>query len=905
MKKIMKWFLRIFGILLLLIIATAIIIPVFFKDQIVQIAKDETNKQINAKVDFGDFSLSLFRTFPDFSLKVKNVSVAGIDEFEGDTLALIPELYLKIDLMSVFKGDEYKIKTIELKDPKISLKVLHDGKANWDITKPSEEPETDDPQVSEPSKFALNLQNLSIKNATIIYDDKEADMYAKIIGMNHSLKGDFTASTTTIDTKTEIKELDYKMEGIYFLRKAKLDIQAKIDADLDNEKYGFLNNQIQLNELAFSLDGFFAMKENGYDMDINYVAKENTFRSFLSLVPAVWSQDFADLQTDGQLQFEGFVKGLYTEESLPAFNLQINVANAMFKYPDLPKSVSNININAQICNKGGSADNTIINIPAFSMTLGSDPFSMKANISKPVSDPLIDAAIKGKIDLAGLGDFYPLAQGEKLSGIVNSDIAFKGKLSSIEQEKYSEFEAKGSVVIKDLHYTTADLPDPIEISDMNLLFTPQTVRLENFAMKTGKSDIQARGNIDNLLMYVFKDELLKGNFSLTSNYLNLNPFMESEETSTATDTEAASSEIEIFEVPANIDFTLQTEIGKLHYDNMEMTGVSGIVVIKDRKISMDKLKMNMLGGSLLLNGFYETTNPLKPFVGMDLSISGFDFRKSWETFGTIKTFIPIMEKATGNYSTTFSFSSFLDNTMSPVYESMNGTGSMRTSNVAVRGINTLDKISDALKMEDMKRMMFQNLNILFEFKDGKFFVKPFDFAWQSMKGKVEGWNSFDESMRYVVNLEIPTAMMGAQAKAAVNGLMGEASKLTGRPMALGNTAEVDVFITGTISDPVVKTGIKDAMGSAADNLKDQVKDEINAKKEELEQKARDEAERLKKEAEDKLRQETDKATQEAERAKKEAEDKAKKEADRLKKEAEDKAKKEAEDAKKKLKNIFK
>ncbi|MBU0486657.1 MAG: AsmA family protein [Bacteroidetes bacterium] len=907
MKKVIKWTLRILGILILLVIIAAIVIPIFFKDEIIQTVKNETNKQLNAKVDFGDVGLSIFSTFPDFGLSLENVSVAGINEFEGDTLAKIKQLYVKLDLMSVLFGDKYEIKTIELENPDILLKVLPGGKANWDIAKESTDtvPSTE-PADTSASNFAMELQKLSIINGNIVYDDMDGGIYAEVKQMNHTLKGDFTASTTDISTKTIIDSLTLRMDGITYLKKSKLDITADLEADLDNSKYTFRENQIAVNELGFSIDGFIQLLDDGYDMDLKYAAAKNEFRSFLSLVPAIWTQDFASIQTEGSLEFSGSMKGKYTDNALPAFDFNLGITNAMFKYPDLPKSVSGINLKMKASNPGGDADNTVIDIPAFSMVLGADPVNITAHVTHPVSDPNIASVIKAKLDLAGVSDFYPLSAGEQLSGKLASDISFKGKLSSIENEKYEEFEAKGSFILTGMKYTSADLPDPLLIEEMNLQFSPQSVALENFAMKTGKSDIQAKGKIDNLLSYVFRGDLLKGAFVLNSTFLDVNPFLVSEETPATPAAEGAEEvPLTVFEVPANIDFTIGASIGKLIYDNMEMTDMKGIIVVKDKRIGMNGLNMNMLGGKLAMNGSYETTNPLKPLVEMKLDIVGFDFRKSWETFGTIKKFAPIMEKCVGTYSTTVNFNSILDNEMMPVYSSMNGGGTMKTSNVAIRGLNTLDKIGDALKMEEMKRMVVQNVNVMFEFKDGKIFVKPFDITYSKIKGKVEGWNSFDETMSYVVNLEIPTSMMGAQAKAAMNGLAGEAGKLLGKPVTVGETANVDVLVTGTVSDPKVKVGMKGAMDNAMNDLKDQAKEEFDKKKEELEAKAKEEADRLKKEAEDKLNQETDKAKAEAEKAKQEAEAKAKAEADRLKKEAEEKAKKEAEDAKKKLEGLFK
>ena len=63
----MKTFLKIFGIIIVIIIAAAILLPIIFKGKIVEIAKTEINKSVNAKVDFADFSLSLIKSFPNFN----------------------------------------------------------------------------------------------------------------------------------------------------------------------------------------------------------------------------------------------------------------------------------------------------------------------------------------------------------------------------------------------------------------------------------------------------------------------------------------------------------------------------------------------------------------------------------------------------------------------------------------------------------------------------------------------------------------------------------------------------------------------------------------------------------------------------------------------------------------------
>ena len=107
-RRILKWT----GITFLVLIILLIALPFIFKDKIIQTVKDEANKSLNAKVDFGEFDISLISSFPDFRFKIDNVSVIGVGEFEKDTLAYIKQTRLDLNLMSVIKGEQYKIKEI-------------------------------------------------------------------------------------------------------------------------------------------------------------------------------------------------------------------------------------------------------------------------------------------------------------------------------------------------------------------------------------------------------------------------------------------------------------------------------------------------------------------------------------------------------------------------------------------------------------------------------------------------------------------------------------------------------------------------------------------------------------------------------------------------------------------------
>nr|MDQ3048281.1 AsmA family protein [Bacteroidota bacterium] len=262
-RRIFKWT----GISLLILIILLIAAPFIFKNKIVQFVKDSANKELNAKVNFGDFDLSLFRSFPDFTLSVDSVSVANIGDFEGDTLLYVKNLTVGLNLMSVIKGDNYEINTISLDQPRIHALVLKSGKANWDITKPS----TDSTAVNDTAasgKFKMTLEKFEIKNGYIVYDDATLGFKTELYNMNHELSGDFTQDNFLLETLTEIERMQMEYGGVTYMNKVKTRIKADVDADMPNFKFTFKNNEFSFNELTLGLDGYFAMPKDDMDMDL-------------------------------------------------------------------------------------------------------------------------------------------------------------------------------------------------------------------------------------------------------------------------------------------------------------------------------------------------------------------------------------------------------------------------------------------------------------------------------------------------------------------------------------------------------------------------------------------------------------------------------------------------------------
>ena len=134
----------------------------------------------------------------------------------------------------------------------------------------------------------------------------------------------------------------------------------------------------------------------------------SSFKNFLGLIPAAYRSNIENVKTSGDFTVVGFAKGLLSETSVPKFNIAIASNNASFQYPDLPKSVKNIIIDTKIINESGVMNDTYVNLDKLSFSIDRDVFNAKATIKNVATNALVDASLKGTINLGNFSKAYPV-----------------------------------------------------------------------------------------------------------------------------------------------------------------------------------------------------------------------------------------------------------------------------------------------------------------------------------------------------------------------------------------------------------------------------------------------------------------------------------------------------------------
>ncbi|HEX2616993.1 MAG TPA: AsmA family protein, partial [Flavobacteriales bacterium] len=634
------------------------------KDKIEAAVKEQVNANINATVDWGDWDLSIIRSFPNASISVENVKVCNKAPFDSLCLADIGELRATIGLMSLF-SDRIQIKNVALTKPYLHFKVLKDGTANWDIAKPDSTNAELSADTST-TKFNIALKEYSITDGRLIYDDESLPMLLDLAGLDHEGSGDFTQDLFVLKTKTTVDSTNVVFDGVKYLKNAKTDMKADLDMDLPNMKFTFKENELVVNQLALAFDGWLAMPTDDIGMDLKWAMKKNDIGALLSLIPAEFASNMKGVDMTGKAAFNGYVKGVYNEQHMPGFGVTINVDKGRFKYPDLPASVDDIYVDCTIQSpEGKDMDGMVVDLKRFALKMAGNPVEARMHLTTPISDPNVDAALKADLDLASVKKVVPLPKGDDLKGQVKADVAMAGRMSDVEAQRYEKFKAEGQLALRGMDYKSDSLPYGVVIKELIFDFSPKFLALTNFNGNVGKSDIAANGRMDNYLQWWLKDSTLTGNFNVNSNTFDLNELMGPAEP-TAQAAPADSTPMSLIEVPKNVDFVLNAAVKQVMYDKLALTNTKGTLHVHDERVDLRDVFFNLFEGSVGMKGSYDTKDKQHPMFDLDYDVKEMDIKQTVDYVETVQKMAPIAKSCRGKFSTAMSMKAELDQHMAPL-----------------------------------------------------------------------------------------------------------------------------------------------------------------------------------------------------------------------------------------------
>jgi hypothetical protein len=793
MKKILK----ITSISLLVIVILLLVAPFIFQNQIKDMVRNFINNNVNANVEFADVSLSFISSFPQANVTVDALSITNFEPFKDETLASIKSISFDMSIKELFKkADEGPIivNSIYVDEALVNLKINKFGDANYDISKTDENTNTAD---TKSKGFTLDIKDYAIKKSALTYLDEGSNTKIDITELDHSGKGTFSEILSGLETKSEAN-VTFSYDSIEYLSNNRIKLDALIDLDLENSKYTFKENKGLLNDLPLTFSGYVQQLETGQDIDITFENPGSDFKDFLAVIPRTYTKNISEVETSGNFKVNGIIKGLVTDEKIPTLDINISSNNASFKYPELPKRVENISINAKIKNTTGNVDDTFLDLKTLNFKIDEDEFKSSAVIKNLTKNMLINANIDGVLNLANINKAYPVDLNNKLSGIIKAKLNTNFDMNAIETNAYDRIKNTGNLSVSDFVFSSVDIVNPLNISQANISFKPGVITLENFKAKTGKTDLNATGTINNLLGFLLSDKKLKGDFIVVSDAFLVSDFMV--EGGSDRPINQSTEPNDALKIPAFLDCTITADAKTVVYDNLTLTNVKGKLVIDDEKANLQNVTSDLFGGNLTMSGLVDTKSKT-PTFNMDLGMTNFDISQSFKGLDMLQNLAPIANALEGKLNSAISINGTLGDDFTPILNSITGgaLAELLTTNITPKNAALFNALTSKLNFIDFDKLDLKDLKTAIKFENGLVNIAPFDINYKDIKITVAGSHSFDKTMDYNVVFNVPAKYLGAE----VNRLIGKINDNEVNNISIPVTAN----LAGTFNNPTVKTDL--------------------------------------------------------------------------------------------------
>lgn len=806
----MKKFLKIIGILLLIFIAILIAIPFVLESKIDTIVQNYADKNLNADLTFDDISLSLISSFPKAEVNVDNLKIINRTPFAGETLATAKSISFEMGITQLFKSTDIPMEVNEIiaNELLLVLKTNKTGAVNYDIVKESK-PNSKPKETENSSSFSFNIENYELNNSAFTYTDDTSNTTFYLTEINHNGKGVFSGEKSELNTNTEAN-VTLVIDGTEYLSNNSIKLDALIDLDLEQQKYTFKDNKGYINALPLEFEGFIQLVEAGQQIDINFKNPESSFKDFLAVIPKAYAKNIENVNTTGNFTVNGIIKGLVSEETIPTLDINMRSDNASFKYPNLPKSVRNIAINASVKNTTGNVDDTFVDINKLNFQIDQDVFKSEVHLKNLTTNMLVNANLDGVLNLANITKAYPIELENELSGILKGKLNTSFDMNAIETNAYQRIKNNGSVSILDFIFSSEDIVNPIQVNKADLTFTPTVVSLNSFDALTGKSDFLATGTINNLLGFLLSDRNLEGNFNVNSNTFAISDFMVEDETATKTSNKT-TSEAESLKIPAFLDCTITANVKTVIYDNLYLKNVKGQLRIKDQNANLKNMTTDIFNGQMGISGNV-STKETKPTFNMKLAMRNFDISQSFKDLDMLKTLAPIAKVLQGKLNSTIDVSGFLDSSFSPDLATITGNA---LAEVLTTKLNTnqsaiLSGLGSKIDFIDFDKLDLKNLKTKLSFENGQVSVKPFTISYKDIPIVVSGSHNFSNSMNYNAVLQVPAKYLGSE----INRLIGKINDNEVNKITVPVTANIG----GTFKNPNITTDLTSGVSNLTKQL---------------------------------------------------------------------------------------
>ncbi len=829
-----KIWLIILGIPLVLVAAGMVALKVMFtserlKSMVIPMVEETTGRPVT----INSISLSVF---PSIAVRMQGVSIANRkgEGFSANPFLALDVLRLNVKLLPLLKS-RVEVTSLELDRPHLLLEVNARNETNYRnlLSGRSAEASGSPTQnaAEPPPAAAFLISGLQVNNGSFDYVNYRDNSSTRIRNLLLATEVGGEGNTVVISGNATTDSLSYGTVETPMLAGLRLRLDHRMLYDISKDVLRIEKGDMVLQNIRLVLSGAASHLKSNPVLDLAVGSDSVNIADLLSIVPTEYMKKAEGAKGTGIAQVSIAITGTLTDSTSSEYAGTITAKGATLRFPQVPKPITDITILSSFTNTKTKQEFRLENLAA---SLGGAPISMAMTVTD-FDDPYLKLSAGGSLNLAHVGEFYPLDKGTELAGEMKLDLRIVGKVIDPKT-----MQASGTMTFRDVSAKTATSANPVRKLSGTVTFNNEIAETKKLSLLIGESDMTIACRVKNYLSLVSNDKKapqssvtmsLRSNHIFTRDLLSESPAQGSS-TRKAGDGRTAADKSGSQEsgqsVPPKtgksggksasavlpMDLDVNATIGTLTLEKFEFTGVLGSLRISKGVVTMQNLTLNTFGGSVSTRGTLDLNRPDRPVFDLNLNLNAL------EASSLLSQFTSFGQRLSGAMSMNASMKGELNDTLGLVPAALEGNGKVGVKNGSLKGFKVNQSLAGLLNLPELETMQFSDWENDFTVQNGRLVIKDLTITALDAQYVVNGSQGLDGTLDYRMALYLPES---AGQKLNIPGFGGEAINLfkdqSGR-------LKLDFNVGGTTDDPKVQLDTDSVRKRAEETLKDKVGDAL-------------------------------------------------------------------------------
>lgn len=721
-------------------VALTLIVSVFYADEVKQKIIRELNRHLRSEIKVADFDVSLLRHFPFASFEMKEV--LAMDAAKGaarDTLLRAARISLQFNLTSLLRKD-IVVRRISVSDGFIRLRIAENGEANYEIWASDSTTTT--------GAGAIDLSMVHLVRMDVRYDDQKHRQDYDFIFRDARIAGKFSSDRFKLKATGELYCRRFVSGLTLVLRDKELRLDGALDVDQLTGYYRLEKTQLRIALVDFLVGGDFTVDSSATRLNLTVDASEAGLKEFISLMPPGTADFFNDYESEGRFLFRGSIRGVAGEHTWPEVNIDFSIRDGRLQPKEASVALERLQFNGSYRSRNTRGVSELV-IPSLTASLGGHPIKADLRLDD-LDHPFLSVHASCGLDLAQARSFIPLDTLASLSGRLDLDVAFAGKvkdLPRVNAENLYKVQASGTVRLTDVAFRLKRNPLDFRDFDGSFRLDNNRVAVESISGKVSSSDFRMSGEFENFITFLLiPDQPGSIRARLESTRLELDELLSDKSSTTKDDT--------TYKLKFNprLRADLDVEVGKLSFRRFRAETINGRILLDREVITGRQVRFNAMKGSCTMDATIDAARDDSVFMRCAADIRRIDIRALFYELENFNQQTMTDRNVKGLVSAGVQFSSTWTSGLVNDPVKTRAAIELSIEDGELNDFAPLQPVAKYIHLSDLNRIRFSTLKNTISIERRKINIPQMDIQSSALNLSLSGVHDFDNMVDYRLQL---------------------------------------------------------------------------------------------------------------------------------------------------------